>query len=145
MLALPAPPRRVLLCVCNAQHETTLQTLQPLQTLLFLQTLLTLPITVYYRGLAMPQYFSISDVFFRANHFISDVCQITSVFYFSISVFYFSISVFYFSVLLQYFASTTEFEDKSTPTTNNNYLSPKPQTHITTMMTTLSKAYGVLS
>ena len=46
VLALPAPPLRVLLCVCNAQHKNTLQTLQPLQTLLFLQTLLRQLITV---------------------------------------------------------------------------------------------------
>ena len=39
----------------------------------------------------------------RLSHgFLMYVCQITSVFYFSISIFYFSILLQYFSILLQY-------------------------------------------
>ena len=53
VLALPAPPLRVLLCVCNAQRKNTPQTLQPLQTLLLLQTLLTLPNTVLQLSLVL--------------------------------------------------------------------------------------------
>ena len=48
------------------------------------------------------QYLSISV-------FLMYVCQITSIFYFSISVFYFSISVFYFSILLQYFSILLQY------------------------------------
>ena len=55
-------------------------------------------------GISVWQHLSIS-----VHVFLMYVCQITSVFYFSISVFYFNISVFYFSILLQYFSILLQY------------------------------------